>query len=410
MNRLKVINLKSLSEIEIKPMGKSFTLEGRNGAGKTAIIDAIRWALQGNAFMSEDAMKKGADKTEVIYEDDTVNITRSMKRGKNPTVKVTDKLGTVFQSPQKMLDEIVSNLSFDPTDFLLMKPEEQVKALRELVDPEGKIAKLEMEEKGLYDKRRDVGRDLDTKKKALSVLPKFDATAGLDEKSRTEIMGRYEEAHKVLDNIAYLQKAVIECDKDIRSFESEIENLQRELESTKERRLDLLKEAESLPKEKPNLESIKAELDNVDSQNAKIRDNQTYKKTEIEMKEIESWHTALEAALSLTRDKINQTIKASPIPVEGMAFDENGITLDGKRFDECSDGERLEASLRISMALNKGLKMIAIRNGSLLDQERFEFIERQKRIMDFAREQGYQVIMEIVGTGEIQVEIESEIA
>lgn len=394
MNHLKVYNFKSIGEIKIDPMGKSFTLEGRNGAGKTAVIDAIRWALQGNAFMSEDAMKKGTDKTEVIYEDDTVNITRSWKRGKSATVKVTDKQGTVFTSPQKALDEIVSNLSFDPTDFLLMKSEEQVKSLRGLIDPEGKIAKLETEEKTLYDKRRDVGRDLESKKKALTALS-FHKDAGLEEKSRTEIMGRYEEAREIIEANHKLGRELEDLGSRIKKLKAELDDAESEMDKK-------VKELSNAPSN-PDLESIKTELDNVDAINAKVRDNQTFKKTESEMKVIEQHHDELEAALHLTRDKIDSTIKSSEIPVEGMAFDATGITLDGKRFDECSDGERLEASLRISMALNKGLKMIAIRNGSLLDSD------RQKRIMDFARKNGYQVIMEIVGTGEIQVTIESEI-
>lgn len=82
MNKLKVINFKSISEMEIEPAGKSFTLTGKNGAGKTAVIDAVRWALQGNAFISNDVIKQGENEVKVLYEDDQFSITRSMKRGK----------------------------------------------------------------------------------------------------------------------------------------------------------------------------------------------------------------------------------------------------------------------------------------------------------------------------------------
>jgi DNA repair exonuclease SbcCD ATPase subunit len=393
MSSLRVINFKSIADMQIEPKGHSITLSGANGAGKSALIDAIRWILQGNAHISEDVIRKGENEVKVLYEDDKFVITRAMKRGKTATIKVTDKSGVAYKSPQGMLDDLVNNLSFDPTAFLEMKSDKQVEALRALVDPKGEIAGMGQDAKLIYDKRRDVGRDRDRIKNTLDTMPK-PTKDGLVEISQTEILGRYEEARSLIQEKERLRAREAET-------EVRVEKLKLELEQAEKEHKEFAEKLWNSP-ESPDISSIKSELDNADALNAKIRDNQKYNQVENELKEIDKNYAFLETSLSAVRAKIASTIKSSAIPVDGMAFDENGITLDGKRFDECSDGERLEASLRISMALNKGLKMIAIKNGSLLDEE------RRSKIMKFARANGYQVIMEVVGSGEIHVEIEVE--
>lgn len=394
MKKLKITNFKSIAEKEINtPNDESFSLKGHNGAGKSAVIEAVQWALQGNKHVSKTAIKKGETQTEVILETDAFTITRKWTSGKNPTLNVTDKTGKIFPSPQGMLDEIVSNLSFDPTDFITMKPDEQLKALRGLIDPDGEIAKLESEKSTVYDQRTIAGREVKRLQGAFDTLP-YHKDAPEEEINAVALFDAYEKLRAEHSKRDELREREAKA-------ESEVERLKRELaeaESLHKKLADELWDAPELPPHEP----LREEYNNADETNKKVRANRERRKAQESLNIAKQEHEILEKRHEKILSDIDRTIKSRAVPVDGLTFGDIGLMLNGIPFGDCSDGERLNASLLISMSLNKGLRMIAIKNGSLLDDE------RKADIMRFAKERGFQVIMEIVESGELSVEIEVE--
>jgi hypothetical protein len=51
-----------------------------------------------------------------------------------------------------------------------------------------------------------------------------------------------------------------------------------------------------------------------------------------------------------------------------ISFDDDGILYNGLPLAQCSDGEKLMVSMGISMALNPTLRVLRIKDGSLLDK------------------------------------------
>ncbi|MGN8821735.1 hypothetical protein ACTNC1_12740, partial [Atopobiaceae bacterium HCP3S3_A4] len=81
---------------------------------------------------------------------------------------------------------------------------------------------------------------------------------------------------------------------------------------------------------------------------------------------------------------------SATFPVEGLGFDETGVTFKGVPFSQASSAEQIRVSLAMAMALNPTLRVIRILDGSLLDDDSMQMVA------DAAKEGGYQVWIERV--------------
>ena len=88
-----------------------------------------------------------------------------------------------------------------------------------------------------------------------------------------------------------------------------------------------------------------------------------------------------------------QAIQQAKLPVEGVAFGDDSIMLNGVPFEQASDAEQLRASCAIAMAGNPTLRVIRVRDGSLLDSEFLAIVAQM------AEERDYQVWIERVEPG-----------
>lgn len=61
---LQAENVKRLTAVSITPDGNLVQISGRNGQGKTSVLDAIWWALEGAANIQAEPIRKGADEAQ----------------------------------------------------------------------------------------------------------------------------------------------------------------------------------------------------------------------------------------------------------------------------------------------------------------------------------------------------------
>ena len=100
------------------------------------------------------------------------------------------------------------------------------------------------------------------------------------------------------------------------------------------------------------------------------------------------------------------TVKAAAIslakmPVAGLSLGDGEVMLNELPFEQASDAERLKVSIAIAMAMNPKLRVIRIRDGSLLDEN------SMKAIAEMAHEGGYQFWVERVETsGKVGIVLE----
>src|SRR5262249_25956680 len=115
--RFSASNVKRLGVVEIFPKGNVVKISGKNGSGKTSILDAIMWALCGTSTTPKQVVRKGEKKALVQLDIEQFVVTRTWREGgdKDGELLVQNKSDrSTLNSPQKVLDALMGKITFDP--------------------------------------------------------------------------------------------------------------------------------------------------------------------------------------------------------------------------------------------------------------------------------------------------------
>ena len=125
MARITKILITSLFGIKEKELdGTSVELIGKNGAGKSSVLDAIRLALT-NSSNRDYKVHKGETEGEIIIETDTgLKIDRKIRTNK-VDYKSIKQSGAEVASPETFLKDIFTSLQLNPVEFLAMSKNDQ---------------------------------------------------------------------------------------------------------------------------------------------------------------------------------------------------------------------------------------------------------------------------------------------
>jgi len=399
---LEAQNIKRLKAISITPDGKGLVvIGGQNGQGKTSTLDAIEYALGGKPNVARP-IRDGETKGYVVVETEDLIINRTFTP-KGDKLVVESKDGGIMKSPQAMLDKMVGQLSFDPLAFSRQTAKQQSETLRELAGVD--FTALDGVRAKTYEDRTMVNREVKTLQSQIEATQFY---PGLPKKevSVADLTAKFQEASEANRKIDSLADGITEAEQHINNFEDDIHDLKLKLKTLED---GLEAEEESLTAGKKLLESseridlteITTQLETVEETNAKVREVLKAKELTAELE-----HKKKKAEEMSTRIKKIDVNKAemlaeANLPVEGLSFDEDGVTYEGIPFSQCSGAEQLRISLAMGLAANPDLKVILIRDGSLLDDKSLEMVAKM------ADEAEAQVWMERVGEGkEVSVVIE----
>lgn len=127
---LRVRNILGIVDAEIRP-GAVTLIEGRNGQGKTSLLEAFRAVLSGG----NDAtlLRKGADEGEIVMVlNDGVEIQKTVTAdGTDLKVRHPD-FGRVSK-PRTFIDRLLDAFSLNPVDFLTAKADKRLDLLLEAI-------------------------------------------------------------------------------------------------------------------------------------------------------------------------------------------------------------------------------------------------------------------------------------
>ena len=148
INKLEIENVKRVKAVKMEPSANGLTIiGGRNGEGKTSVLDAIAWALGGNTFRPSAPEREGS--TIPPYLHIVMNNGLVVERkGKNSDLKVTDPSGQ--KAGQQLLDSFVERLALDLPKFMEANDKEKAQTLLNIIGVGDKLAELELQEKRLY--------------------------------------------------------------------------------------------------------------------------------------------------------------------------------------------------------------------------------------------------------------------
>jgi energy-coupling factor transporter ATP-binding protein EcfA2 len=389
--RLESTNYKRLKAVEIAPDpdGNLVIVAGKNGQGKTSILDSITAALGGvNGKTTPKPIRDGEERAEIILETEDLIVTRRFTAsGSTLTVKSPD--GAVYPKGQAKLDDLLGKLSLDPLAFTQLDNRTQLKTLLDLVALPFDPVKLEAERAALYEQRTDANRVAKQQQAAVAAFEITPDMADLKPVSVTELLEQIDAAKaRQLNYEADLREQAAAQDR--------VEKLKADL---KEAEADLIAADADLAKwdgfDVPDIAALREQIQNAETINEGVRTFTAW------MKAGDDWGRTARIAEDLTAkieaiDKQKRDgLAAAKFPGDlPLGFDDTGVLLNGIPFKQASGAEQLRASLAMAIALNPKLRVIRIADGSLLDSDNLALVEAA------ARENDFQVWIEMVGDGD----------
>ena len=387
--RLSAENIKRLRAVEITPDGTVQVITGKNAAGKSSVLDAIWLALGGGAASRETPrpIRDGQDHASVTLDLGDLVVTRTWSAA-GTTLVVANADGARYGSPQGMLDSLVGRLSFDPLEFTRLSARDQVAALLDLVDLPVDLGALATERALAYDQRTEIGRAGKALDGQLTGLGKSEE-APQDEVSASALIVEIRAAQEQDSAQAGDRRTRDRITLGIEETKVEIERLTARL-TEQEAALAAAKKVIAKHQPVPDASALEARLDGVEETNRAVRRNAQRADVAKRLHEAREDYTVKTAVVDAIDRTKADALAAATFPVDGLGFDDDGVTYQGIPFSQASSAEQIRVSLAMAMALNPKLRVIRILDGSLLDAENLALIA------DMATAQDYQVWIERV--------------
>jgi DNA repair exonuclease SbcCD ATPase subunit len=378
-------NVKRIKAVDITPTGDVIVISGKNEQGKTSTLDAIWLALQYRAASrnNPDPLRNGEKKGTVELDLGDYLVTRKFTPS-GTTLEIKTPDGSKISSPQKLLDGMIGDMSFDPWVFSRKSVKEQRDMLGDVLYTitGGKVdlADFEQRHKKAFDERADANRE----KKRLTTLltnikPPTDAEPTL-ELSVTDL------TQSITDAVTLNARTKKLTETDAR-LKEKILSLEQQLAAAKEQRSLVISELEDLP-DVPDIEFLKEQLQNIETHNRRAREIQDYGKIRKSLRNIEEQIVKLNNSMELIDIEKAEALEKSPLPVKGLMVTAEGIMVLNEEglpvpFCQASAAQRLRISLGIAMAANPKLRIIRIADGSLLDDGNMKIVEEMAQDKDF---------------------------
>lgn len=400
-------NIKKLTAVEISPDGNMVQITGKNGQGKTSVLDCLWWAFTGADNIQAQPIRSGEEKARIELQlgtGDAVELV--VKRTFTETksyLSVETADGAKYPKPQDFLNDVIGALSLDPLAFMRAKGKEQFDILRALVtldiDPE-ELDRLNKED---FEARALLNRDAKAKRAQAStiIVPDGEVEA-VDEadlldqlaaaaSTNADIERRKANRVNAEKQIAAQRESIVKWRADAERIEAEAEALAVSTDKLEKS----LKEAGELPA-LVDVSDLRHQLDNAKAINAGALARSQWEFAKNEAVALEERADALTGAME-GRTAIKQAaIAAAAMPVKGLSFGDGVVTFNGLPLNQASDAEQLTVSMSIAAAMNPKLRVLRIRDGSLLDDD------AMNRLAAFADERDMQVWIERVdGSGTV---------
>lgn len=399
---LEAENLKRLTAVRIEPDGNLVQITGRNGQGKTSVLDSIWWALAGTSNVQTTPIRNGEERATIKLDLGDLKVTRkfiAQEDGSYTTsITVENGEGARFQSPQTMLDKLLGQLTFDPLAFARMKGPDKVTALRSLV-PDFDFAAAEAAIKEAFEERTVANREAKAAASAAAAIAEGLPNPLPEPVEMGDLVAEYQKAQEHNETVREHSRLIEQrkenveaLKKSVADYEGELDRIRKELEHERQ----TLAKAEQLFAETANApepidttaisERMRAaEAAQAVAGKVKDRDRELARH-----KAAQGRSEDLTAKIEKLKQEAQEAIASANLPIGDATIKSGEVYLRGVPFEQASDAEQLQASIGIAMALNPTLKVIRVRDGSLLDDE------AMKTLATMADENDYQIWIERV--------------
>lgn len=388
-------NVKRIRAVKVAPTENGLTIiGGDNNQGKTSVLDSIAWALGGDRFRPSQPMREGSSIPPYLK----VTLSNGVvveRKGKNSALTVIDPSGN--KAGQQLLNAFIEQLALDLPKFMQKANREKADTVLQIIGVGDQLAVLERREQELYNKRHTIGQIADQKAKYAKEqtfwpdAPRDLISAGDLIARQQDILARNGENQRkraMVDIIARqvegLQSKVSDLAMQLNAAQEELAAKSADLETAR-------KSAEQLHDE--STEELERSIRDIETINAKVRDNLNREKAEEDAREYRQQYDNLTADLEQTRKAKRDLLDGAHLPLAGLGIEDGELTYQGQRWDNMSGSDQLRVATAIVRCLKPQCGFV------LLDKLEQMDLATLREFGDWLESEGLQAIATRVSTG-----------
>ena len=422
-------NVRGVKVIDLKPRATGVVkVRGRNGQGKSSTLDSIELVLNGKDRNSNSPVRHGADSASIVAELGDLVVKRVLKEDGTTKAFSVESIvnGTAMavKKPQDFLNSLIgSGIGFDPLEYASLKPSEQVDMLLGLVKLPRDPREIDKQRADLFGQRTLVNRELKQAEALLAATEKAPEGTPDAEVSLTDLLAEFGAAQDVKTRNAQVRllaensqqevrRIEEDCARDLKTAEETVVRLQADLKAAENNLCGLrdvgakkVTEAQEAAAQyvtlsnslvDPDLDAIQARMQEAEAVNKSVHVRQRHSERVSEAFRLSTRASGLTAEIEALDTKRAILLTEAKFPLPDLSIDEVGgqscVTYRGVPLQDCSSSEKLRISLALAVALNPKVRVVLIREGSLLDDEAMAALEA------FAVEKEVQIWCEQVGS------------
>ena len=396
ISSLELENVKRVKAVRLEPSENGLTIiGGKNNQGKSSVLDAIAYALGGANFKPSNTKREGS------MVDPHMKVTLSNgivveRKGKNSTLQVTDPSGK--KSGQALLDSFITTFALDLPKFINSNDKEKAKVLLQIIGIGDQLAQFDREEERLSQERLQVGRIAKEKVGHAEQMVQWDGVP----KEPVSITDLIQEQQAILSRNGMRQQWKAEYDKilaDLMRTDDDIDRLTKQIADLAAKRTELEQKAKLASKSPKELEmestsEIEASIQNIESINAKVRDNLEKEKAQMEADSYTQKYRELNVAIDNLRYERMKLLEGSDMPLEGLSVENGLLVFNGQPWDNMSGSDQLRVATAIVRKIQPDCGFV------LLDKLEQMDLDTLSDFGKWLEKEGLQAIATRVSTGE----------
>lgn len=402
-----VKNFKWIKELEVSNLSRFVAVFGKNGAGKTSFIEAIKSAIKADKWVNSK-VRIGEEKGEIEVKFEDFVIKRIVGDGGK---LIVEHNGELVKQPQAWLDGVFKGTIGDPQKFINLHNKEKIKYLLETQGKKLEYDALEKQREVKFEERTNLHRTYLAKKEevdktdtsAFEILESASAdTSDLQNKLK-EAESHNAGWHELKARVEKWETVIEQTNAEITAMIDGVESIDRQIEALQKKKAEaeknLTTKQEFLDNASCQLADLRDKYENFDkidtteilaqleahnqslAKNAEIKAKKELYSQQVQARnDLQAQWKELDNLVKDIEQKQNDLIKDLNLSYklkleEGVMYvevNQNWIPL-----DELNTAQQLEIGVDICLSWPNEIKIITIENANALDPNTLERVREK---------------------------------